>query len=82
MLTRKFNFCFDGCHCRYDTLRRTYTHITRLFCLLGGPPPPSSRLPPVLVSTIMLMFAVDEHLLLGTCMHLGFRESTNARLPA
>lgn len=37
---------------------------------------------PVLTSTATLMYAVDEHIFLGTWMHPGFRERANSHLPA
>lgn len=40
------------------------------------------RLLPVLSSTVTLMFAVDEHIFLGTWMHPAFRDRANAHLPA
>jgi hypothetical protein len=40
------------------------------------------RLLPVLSSTVTLMFAVDEHIFLGTWMHPNFRDRANAHLPA
>lgn len=40
------------------------------------------RLLPVLTSTVTLMFAVDEHIFLGTWMHPAFRDRANAHLPA
>lgn len=40
------------------------------------------RLLPVLTSTVTLMFAVDEHIFLGTWMHPSFRDRANAHLPA
>ncbi|TVY16903.1 hypothetical protein LARI1_G007193 [Lachnellula arida] len=39
------------------------------------------RLLPVLSTTITLMFAVDEHIFLGTWMHPSFRDRANAHLP-
>lgn len=39
------------------------------------------RLLPVLSTTITLMFAVDEHIFLGTWMHPEFRDRANAHLP-
>jgi hypothetical protein len=40
------------------------------------------RLLPVITSTISLMFAVDEHIFLGTWMHPSLRDTANAHLPA
>lgn len=40
------------------------------------------RLLPVITSTVSLMFAVDEHIFLGTWMHPTLRDRTNAHLPA
>jgi hypothetical protein len=39
------------------------------------------RILPVLGSTVTLMFAVDEHIFLGTWMHPDFRDRANAHLP-
>ncbi|KAF4634782.1 hypothetical protein G7Y89_g3307 [Cudoniella acicularis] len=39
------------------------------------------RLLPVLTSTILLMFALDEHIFLGTWMEPTFRDRANAHLP-
>lgn len=40
------------------------------------------RLLPVLSSTVTLMFAVDEHIFLGTWMHPSLLTRSNANLPA
>jgi hypothetical protein len=40
------------------------------------------RLLPVLSSSVSLMFAVDEHIFLGTWMHPEIRDQANAHLPA
>ncbi|KAF7928649.1 uncharacterized protein EAE98_005705 [Botrytis deweyae] len=40
------------------------------------------RLLPVLTSTAVLMFAVDEHIFLGTWMAPTFRERANVHLPS
>ncbi|GAM83625.1 hypothetical protein ANO11243_016130 [Dothideomycetidae sp. 11243] len=40
------------------------------------------RLLPVLSSTVTLMFAVDEHIFLGTWTRPAIRERANANLPA
>jgi len=37
---------------------------------------------PVLTSSATLMYAVDEHIFLGTWMHPGFRDRANSHLPA
>jgi hypothetical protein len=39
------------------------------------------RLLPVLSSSVTLMFAVDEHIFLGTWMHPEYRARANAHLP-
>jgi hypothetical protein len=46
------------------------------------PPIRILRILPVITTTVSLMFAVDEHIFLGTWMAPTFRDRANAHLPA